>query len=72
MNSTTSEQTLPLGISDFAKLRAGNKVYVDKTDMICQLARRAATLISGGLTVLASAHQPARTGCVLSIAKQPF
>ena len=39
MNSTTPEQTLPLGISDFAKLRAGNKVYVDKTDMICRLAK---------------------------------
>jgi hypothetical protein len=39
MNSTASEQGLPLGISDFAKLRVGNKVYVDKTAMVYRLAR---------------------------------
>ncbi len=32
-------QSLPLGISDFSKLRRGNKIYVDKTALVYTLAR---------------------------------
>ena len=39
MNSTTPEQDLPLGNSDFALLRQNNKIYVDKTTMVHQLAK---------------------------------
>ncbi len=39
MNITTPEQDLPLGNSDFALLRQNNKVYVDKTAMVHQLAK---------------------------------
>ncbi len=31
--------TLPLGSSDFKTLRLQKKIYVDKTALICQLAR---------------------------------
>lgn len=32
------KQNLPLGTSDFATLRSSNEIYVDKTEMIYQLA----------------------------------
>ena len=38
MNSTTPEQTLPLGVSDFAGLRRDGLIYVDKTEMIARMA----------------------------------
>ena len=38
MNSTTLEQTLPLGVSDFAGLRQDGLIYVDKTEMIARMA----------------------------------
>jgi len=39
MNNTTPELDLPLGNSDFALLRQNNKIYVDKTAMVHQLAK---------------------------------
>ena len=38
MNSTTPEQALPLGVSDFAGLRQDGMIYVDKTEMIARMA----------------------------------
>ena len=38
MNSTMPEQTLPLGVSDFAGLRQDGLIYVDKTEMIARMA----------------------------------
>lgn len=36
----TTSRLLPLGTSDFAALRARDQIYVDKTDLIAQLALR--------------------------------
>ncbi len=38
MNNPTPEQTLPLGVSDFAGLRQDGLIYVDKTEMIARMA----------------------------------
>ncbi|HBZ57816.1 MAG TPA: hypothetical protein DEO49_01515, partial [Sutterella sp.] len=45
MTSTTPEQGLPLGVSDFASLRQDGLIYVDKTAMVHQLARSAGSKI---------------------------
>ncbi|HBZ57692.1 MAG TPA: AAA family ATPase, partial [Sutterella sp.] len=45
MNNPTPEQTLPLGVSDFAGLRQDGLIYVDKTAMVHQLARSAGSKI---------------------------
>ena len=42
----TNENKLPVGIQSFEKIRKGGYLYVDKTDIIWQLANREKNIIT--------------------------